>query len=85
MKQPSNCIRHVSLFSEAWFEEESLETNRLNEGGISKEVLLDTLQVHSKFKVKKDINIGTRIQGPKPVGLEPRPERRKPGPENSKI
>ena len=45
VKQPSNYIRHVSLFSEAWFEEESLETNRLNEGGISKEVLLDTLQV----------------------------------------
>ena len=50
VKQPSNYIRHVSLFSEAWFEEESLETNRLNEGGISKEVLLDTLQVCSKLK-----------------------------------
>ena len=49
VKQPSNYIRHVSLFSEAWYEEESLETNRLNEGGISKEVLLDTLQVRSKF------------------------------------
>ena len=45
VKQPSNYIRHVALFSEAWFEEESLETNRLNEGGISKEVLLDTFQV----------------------------------------
>ena len=49
VKQPSNYIRHVSLFSEAWFEEESLETNQLNEEGISKEVLLDTLQVRSKL------------------------------------
>ena len=38
----------MSLFSEAWSEEESLVTNRLNEGGISKEVLLDTLQVRLK-------------------------------------
>ena len=51
VKQPSNYIRHVSLFSEAWYEEESLETNRLNEGGISKEVLLDTLQVRSKLRL----------------------------------
>ena len=53
VKQPSNYIRHVSLFSEAWYEEESLETNRLNEGGISKEVLLDTLQVCSKIITSK--------------------------------
>ena len=51
VKQPSNYIRHVSLFSEAWYEEESLETNRLNEGGILKEVLLDTLQVCSKLRL----------------------------------
>ena len=57
VKQPSNYIRHVSLFSEAWFEEESLETNRLNEGGISKEVLLDTPQVRSTSnKVKRVSN-----------------------------
>ena len=57
VKQPSNYIRHVSLFSEAWYEEESLETNRLNEGGISKEVLLDTLQVRStSSKVKRVSN-----------------------------